>query len=231
MSLCPALLDVTGRPVQGDFFMPGDEAGAADGATAAAQVRSGMQRMALVQISSHHPRSMQSSAVMQNPVSSFYAVMYILILRRGLTSMLFWFRQDDDRISDDAGASASGSESEDEDAAGSGGEAASDEESDDDEASLRSGDIDSGAETDGYGDAGLSWEAVLASVQQPGAEAAASTADAAAPEAADAVAGAPAAQQDAAAAAVPALPVRKGRKKPGRYRSGKPKLKGGKRKR
>lgn len=153
--------------------------------------------------------------------------------------------QVEDHSIDSDAASASGSESDGDDAAdGSpsdggdsgaadeapGGDSADD--SDDDEASIRSGDIDSGAESDGYGDEGLSWEAVLASVQQPGTAGApaaeAATEDAAAPatDAADA------ADADAAAAAVPSQPpARKVRKKPGRYRSGKPKLKGGKRKR
>lgn len=141
--------------------------------------------------------------------------------------------QNDDRISDGGSPSDSGSEAEGEDAAGSGsGETASDDESlDDDEASLRSGDIDSGADSDGYGDAGLSWEAVLASVQQPGAEVAEPSTDAAAPAAAEAAADDSAAAEQEVATPAPQLLVRKGRKKPGRYRSGKPKLKGGKRKR
>jgi orotate phosphoribosyltransferase len=140
--------------------------------------------------------------------------------------------QDEEHISSDVDGAGSSSESDDEEAPGSGSEAASD---DGDEASLRSGDIDSGAESDGYGDAGLSWEAVLASVQQPGTDAAAAAAAPAADAAAGAAAGGgdPAAltAEEAAAAAVPQQPVRKQRKKPGRYRSGKLKLKSGKRKR
>ena len=82
---------------------------------------------------------------------------------------------------------------------------------DEDEASLHSGDIDSGAESDGYGDAGLSWEAVLASVQQPGTDAAAAAAAPAADAAAGAAAGggasaAPAAQEAHEAAAAPQPP-------------------------
>ena len=60
---------------------------------------------------------------------------------------------------------ASGSE-DDNDAGGNVAESSGEEDSgDEDAASLHSGDIDSGVESDGYGAQGLSWEAVLASVQ------------------------------------------------------------------